>query len=217
MAMKRKIIGFVVATSVLVGCGNSATETMYEHLEKAVELEEPFAEQQQLIHEAEENEYQLYEKIIALGVDEIEEVSELANQALESIAMREELIQTEKESLNESKEEFEQVDSVVSELDREELKELADRLKAEMTKRYASYEELYAEYIKAIEEDQTLFEMLKDETLTMEDLQGQIDRVNDQYEIVHEKKETFNSYTQTYNETKRTFYEEAELDVHYTE
>jgi cobalamin biosynthesis protein CbiD len=215
--MKWQVTALIVSIGLLSGCGNSATETIYQHLEKAVELEEPFVSQQQSLQEAEEKEYQLYEKMIALGTEEMDELSNLSDQALESVSEREQLMESEKESVEQSKEEFDQIQSAISDLDREDLQDLVNQLEEEMNARYSSYGELYDHYIAAIEEDRKLFTIIKDEELTMDSLQEQIDQVNQQYDLVHEKKEVFNQHTQSYNKLKRSFYEEAELDVHYEE
>ncbi|MDV2885447.1 YkyA family protein [Alkalihalophilus pseudofirmus] len=218
--MFRKRYGFVslaIAVGLLAGCGSSATETIYEHLESAVELEEPFVSNQQALQEAEEKEYELYEQMITMGTDDLVEIEQLADEAITSIEQREELIEEEKESIEQSKEEFDRINEAATELDQEELVELVTRLEEEMNNRFDAYHGLYTNYIEAMGEDRTLFELLKDEELSIDELQAQINTVNEQYEVVEQYKESFNEHTQKYNQLKRDFYEKAELEVQYEE
>ncbi|GAE28027.1 hypothetical protein JCM9140_4213 [Halalkalibacter wakoensis JCM 9140] len=84
-----------------------------------------------------------------------------------------------------------------------------------MNDRYNHYQTLYDHYEDAITLDKQLFEMLKDEELTMEILQEQIDEVNEAYEKVSDSKQQFNESTDAYNELKREFYSKAELNVQF--
>nr|WP_285890175.1 YkyA family protein [Halalkalibacter oceani] len=204
-----------MAAALLSGCGEEPAETVYQHLEAAVELEQPFEEQQEPLQAAELKENELFEQIIALGVNDMEEISELADEALASIASRLAMIETEKESIERSYAEFELIKPAEDEVEDEQLRSLLAELIAAMDKRYEHYQKLYEAYVTAAKEDEALFTMLKQEELTMEELQAQIDTVNASYEVVSKEKEQFNQYTDEYNEKKRLFYETAELEVQF--
>ncbi|GAE28028.1 lipoprotein [Halalkalibacter wakoensis JCM 9140] len=102
------LILFLVSI-LLSGCGENPAESVYHQLEAAVELEIPFEQQQAPLQKAELRENELFEQIIGLGMDEYEEIETLANEALESAQAREAMLQLEKESIEESFEQFQKV------------------------------------------------------------------------------------------------------------
>ncbi|GAF63910.1 hypothetical protein BTS2_0802 [Bacillus sp. TS-2] len=202
---------------LLVGCSQNTAEDVFNHLEKAVELEQPFEEQQAVLVEAEEKEHQIYEEAIALGLDEFEQIIVLSDEALSSIDQREEAVSLEKESIESSYEEFKQVELLQEEFDDEELLSLFNGFSNEMESRYESYQQLFENYTHSIQLDRELFQLLKEEDLELIDLQTKIDEVNDSYQKVNELKEQFNDFTTQYNQSKQAFYEAANLDVTYVD
>ncbi|WP_332693784.1 YkyA family protein [Halalkalibacter lacteus] len=203
---------FLVTIVLLTACGENPANTVYHHLEAAVELEQPFEKQQEPLQKAEIRENELFEKIIALGMDEFEEIVQVADEAIVSIQSRETMIKKEKESIEESYQEFKKIEEVEKIEDFELADVLTDLVKT-MQDRYDHYQQLYDSYFEAINLDRTLFEMLQEEDLVMEDLQSQIDNVNETYEKVEGYKEEFNRKTDEYNQLKREFYKVAELNV----
>ncbi len=206
------IYGFILV--FLAACGQKPADYVYKHLEKAVELEEPFEQQQEPLQEAEKKENEIFQEIVALGMGEIEEISRLADEALRSIDARAAMVETEKESIEASIEEFRLIEEQAKKVE-ENLNEQLIKLEETMEGRYKSYHALYEAYQDALEKDRALFQMLTEEELTLEQLQSQIDLVNDSYEKVSAQKEEFNRLTSEYNEGKRSFYEAAELNVQY--
>src|SRR5690625_4550968 len=93
--LMRKIILFILITAVLflAACsGDSVTNTMYEHLEKSVELEEPFIESQQQLISLDSKEQEIYGQLIELSADEMDKVNELADEAITTINDRKEIL-----------------------------------------------------------------------------------------------------------------------------
>ncbi|MDT8859193.1 YkyA family protein [Alkalihalobacillus sp. MEB130] len=215
MGVKRWGLGLLVTTMLLTGCGENPAESVYQHLEAAVELEMPFEQQQEPLQKAELRENELFEQIISLGLNEFDQIVELADEAIASINARESMLAQEKESIEESYLEFTQIEEKRETIEDEEMVNLLNELAETMNKRYDSYQNLYGSYEEAIQLDQQLFQMLQKEDVTMESLQEQINLVNDIYEKVNNHKENFNSYTDEYNSLKREFYEKAELNVQY--
>ncbi|WP_017727124.1 YkyA family protein [Halalkalibacterium ligniniphilum] len=215
MSEFKKIVGILLLMGMMIGCANTASEEVFVHLEEAVELENAFAEQQQLLLSAEEKEHALYEEMIALGMEAYEEIVERSNEAIALVEERLRIMDVEKESIEASYKEFREVEAYVSEVDegapRNQLKVLVET----MSKRYDRYQLLYTNYREAAELDRALYEMLQDKELTIEALQKQINKVNEKYATVDEHKEAFNELTRAYNETKKSFYEAAKLDVLY--
>ncbi|MFC0470590.1 YkyA family protein [Halalkalibacter kiskunsagensis] len=199
----------------LTACGENPANTVYEHLEAAVELEQPFEDQQEPLQKAEIRENDLFEQIIALGMNDFEEIVQVADEAISSIQARENMIMKEKESIEESFQEFKKIEGEVEKIEDFELNDVLTDLVKVMQERYDHYQQLYDSYSEAIHLDKTLFEMLQEEELVMEDLQNQIDNVNEAYEKVEGYKEEFNKTTDEYNQLKREFYEKAELNVQF--
>ncbi|MGN8645165.1 YkyA family protein [Gracilibacillus sp. HCP3S3_G5_1] len=213
--MKKLFLIGVLLGMVLVGCsGESVANEMYNHLEETVELERPFVEQQEPFTALEKEEQELYNQIIELTADEMEEITSLSEQAISTIEDRKELLQTELESMKVAEEEFSQVKEYVDDLD-EEPKEVALEMIETMEQRYEAYQHLNDAYIVSLDEDRMLYELFMDQELTEEDLRDQIDNVNQSYDNVMAINTEFNQLTDDYNQLKEEFYRAADLNVSY--
>ncbi|MGP4040448.1 YkyA family protein [Gracilibacillus sp. D59] len=206
--------GFLL-TLVLAGCsGESAANDMYDHLEKTVELEQPFAEQQEPFQALEKEEQELYNQIIELTADQMDEITSLSEQAITTIEDRKELLQTELESMQKAEQEFSQVKEYIDDLD-EEPKKIAEEMIQTMEQRYKVYQQLNDAYLASLDQDKKLYELFMDEKLTEEELRNQIDTVNQSYDDIMEINKQFNELTDTYNQLKEDFYKAADLNVVY--
>lgn len=206
--------GILLSLLFLGGCGGAnPAETIYQYLEKAVVLEEMFEEQQQPLIEAEQKEHELYEEIISLGMSELEEIVTLSEQAIEIVDTRQSLIEQEKMSIEAGYNEFEKIKEELDNIREENVRDVAEKMIVEMEGRYAAYQSLHESYSSALVLDRELYEMLQQEDLSIDELQEQIDKINEAYELVMTYKEEFNEKTENYNELKRSFYQEAQLDV----
>ncbi|MBB6452422.1 hypothetical protein HNQ94_000867 [Salirhabdus euzebyi] len=186
---------------------NDIAGMMYGHLEEALSLEEPFAEQQQHLLELEQQESELYNEIINLGMDKFEQIQEKANDAITLVNQRTTSIQQEMESIDAAKEEFEKIAPMIQHLENSEAKEKAQEMYDVMQERYVAYIQLYEAYMKSLEQDENLYEMLKQENTTEQELEDQIDQVNISYNKINECNILFNQKTDQYNDLKREFYE----------
>ncbi|QTN01439.1 hypothetical protein ERJ70_08150 [Sediminibacillus dalangtanensis] len=201
---------------LLAACNSQSTEEkMYEHLEEAVSQEDVFAEQQQPLVELEQQEKELYNEIISLGMEEFDQVKELSEEALGLIDKREERLKAEKESIESAKSEFDKIDSLVDELEDDQVQSTANEMISVMDEREQAYQALNEAYHSALEQDRKLYQMLQQEDLQEEDLRAQIDVINENYDKVIAANETFNDKTEAYNQLKQDFYEQAELNVEY--
>ncbi|GEN55472.1 YkyA family protein [Halobacillus faecis] len=215
-----KLVVLLAVAAFLSACtGQSAEEQIYEHLEKAVTLEDAFREQQQPMVDLETEEQQLYEEIINLNMDQFDEIQEKSKQAASIVEERREKLELEKESIDAAKEEFDKIEPLIEDLEEEntDAKEKAEQLVETMNARYDSYQNLYGAYDEALTMDAKLYEMMQNEDLTEEQLQEQIDKINQKYNEVIEHNETFNKHTEEYNTLKKELYEAMELDVTYEE
>ncbi|MFD1849198.1 YkyA family protein [Oceanobacillus bengalensis] len=201
----------------LVACsGETTEEQIHTHLEEAVKLEEDFENKQSEITQLELEEQEIYGQIIELGTEDINQIIELSKKAIEIIDERSALISKEKESVEASKNEFNKVEDLIPELDKE-TKESARKLVDVMGSRYNSYDNLYEAYTLSLELEEELYNMLQREDLEQEELTEHINRINDSYQQVLDANEEFNGYTVEYNNLKEAFYQEADINITYAE
>lgn len=198
----------------LTACFNKTNEEkMYETLEKVVSLEKTFAAQQDPLVKIEKQEKELYEKIMNLGMKEYDEIVKLSDQALSLLEKRTELIDKEHESIEASKKEFKKLSQPIKKLEDDQLKKLAKKLYDTMIDRYQSYDELYLHYMDSIELDRQLYEMFKDEQLTLEQLEEHVTAINKAYTKILDANKKFNEETDKYNKIKRSFYKESGIEI----
>ncbi len=166
VSKKSLLISAVILFVFLPACsGTSASEQIYNHLEKAVELEETFEKQQNPIVELEQKEQEIYKKIIELSMDDYDKIKELSEKALSNIEKREKKIELENESMQASKEEFMKMEDKLADLEKESVQKKADEMFAAMTDRYDAYEKLHEAYSKSLSMEKELYTMLQDKEL----------------------------------------------------
>ncbi|QQK76787.1 YkyA family protein [Salicibibacter cibarius] len=205
------VCGLGVSMLLALSACHAPEQSLQMHLEEAVELEEPFVEQQEAIVAAEEAEKERFEEMIELGLAEMDDIGTLANEATAYVDEREERMNTERKSLSRAYQEVEEGAVHVREIDDEEAREKAESVIGVMEQRYEAHSDLYEAYMEGLRLDRELYEMLVDEDLAFEDLEAHVDTINDTYETVDRHKETFNEQTVTFNDRKEEFYRFAGL------
>lgn len=216
MFIKRKWFGvcslFIMAAFILSACsGNSAADKIYESLEKVVTLESPFKDQQKPLMDREQQENQLYNKIVGLGMKDYTQIVDLSKQALVLVDEREKIIEKEHASMENSQAEFKKAEAEMKNLDKEESKKKAEEIKKLMNERYNVYKELYTSYKEAASLDKTLYTLFQKKDLKLAELEDHINKINQSYQKVIEENKHFNEYTKQYNEKKKEFYKAAGL------
>lgn len=208
------MIMMMIFIVIITGCTKAnPAEDIYHHLEKAVSLEAVFEQQQEPLSKAENEEYEIYEKILSLT--EIEEISDLALEAKQIAASRKEMIEKERESIQAAYDEFVLIQPIIDTIEADDLRKISDELVVAMDERYEKYLTLHNEYKEAIDLDLQLYELVSKEDLTIEELEEGHEKVNASYEEINKLKEQFNQFTVQYNDLKRKFYEVGEIDVVY--
>ena len=215
MRLKVMIIGILSITFLAACSAESTIDDMYVYLEEAVELESDFVAQQQPLTELEEKEQALFQEISDLGMEEFDQISNLADEALESIEERKEILKIEKTSIESAKEKFDKIEPMIEELEDESLQEQAKGLVEKMQERYQAYQTLHDTYATSLENDEKLYEMLKQEDIEEDVISDQIEKINAQYQLVIEANDTFNKKTESFNQAKKTFYESTDLNITY--
>ncbi|MFS0591912.1 YkyA family protein [Cytobacillus horneckiae] len=211
---KAIILLLILMSFVMSGCINKEPEQkMYDALEKVVAAEQVFKEQQDPLVQIEQQEKKIYDEIISLSMKEFDKIKKLSNEAIDLVEQRKAHMEKERESIEQSKQEFEKTEDIINSFDDSTLKKTAEDLYGIMIERYDVHDELYTNYIASIELDKELYELFKQEDVTIEQLEAQIAKINDSYEKVLNDNEQFNVKTEEYNEAKLNFYKEAGIDV----
>lgn len=78
-------------------------------------------------------------------------------------------------------------------------------MKKVMSERYSTYDNLYDAYQQSLANDRELYELFKKEDLKMDELQGQIEKINTSYTKVLKANEQFNALTVKSNQKKKVF------------
>ncbi|MCM3029126.1 MULTISPECIES: YkyA family protein [unclassified Niallia] len=206
----------VIITSLSACKGfESSGEKMHGKLEKVVELEKEFEDQQDPLVKLEKSEQEIYANIISLGLEKMDEIKSLSDEALASVAKREEYMNKEEESIQKSKEAFKKVKPIIEDMDEDEkdLKAKAEELYNVMIDRYEVHDQLYANYTTGLKYDKELYEMFKDKDVKIDALEEQINKINEVYQKVLANNEEFNKLTKQYNEQKLDFYKKAGVEI----
>ncbi|OMI05293.1 hypothetical protein BTA30_21430 [Bacillus swezeyi] len=202
------------ASLLLTGClWKDPVESLHGSLEKIVELEKPFKKEQASLKNLEKTESKLYDEMIKLNMDDLDEIVKLSNQALKTADKREEHLKSEKESIDEAKSEFEANKASAEKIDDHEVRKKAEHAASYMEKRYEAYGALYTSYENAIGLDKELYKLLQNKDLELKELEGQLKKINQSYDKVLKQSNDFNAYTKNYNKARKEFYKAAGFDV----
>ena len=209
------LAGLLILIVGLTGCLNNSSpeEKIYDTLEEVASLEKDFKEQQEPLQKLEEEDNEIYGKIIQLGMKELEEIQALSNDAIEGIEKRKDLMEKEKAAINNAKERFKDVDGQIKELEDTSLQTEANNLKEIMTNRFDAYDELHNHYTTSLKQETELYELFKEKDAAKEDLEAKIEEINKTYNSLMDSNKRFNELTNEYNEEKIAFYKNAKLDV----
>ena len=207
------LLGIVLVLSA-AGCSNKTPEEKsYDSLEELASIEKGYEEQHEPLKKLEEEDSEIYAQIIELGMKEMEEITSLSNDAIEGIKKREELMKKEKESIDDSRQQFSEFEELIGKLSDKKAKEEAEELKEIMQKRYKDYDKLYDLYLVSLDEEKTLYELFKDENTTRDQLETQIKSVNKAYTNLSEANNQYNKQTEKYNDKKISFYKTAGIEI----
>lgn len=211
----KKLITFLAIglVAVMVAACSSPEENVYQIIEDAASEENAFVKQQKPMNKLESDEKALFDEIMELGMKEFDQIQKLSDEALSNLDEREKLIKKESETLENSKEEFQKAKTELDKIKDEKLKEDAEQLAELMDARYSAYDTLFSAYLTGIAEDKKIYELMKDEELSMEKLEEQIEISNSAYEKVREANDTFNDKTEEFNEKKLDFYNKAGFNI----
>lgn len=209
------VFSVFVFVFILSGCisEKSAAEKLYKALEKVAAAEKQFEEQQEPLSVLEKQEKDIYNKIMALGMKQHDEIVKLADEALVMVEKREDHLIKETESIKKSEEEFKKVGEIKEQLEEPKQKQKADELSDIMLKRYQVHNQLAKDYSEALAKDKELYTMLKNINISFEELEKQVTSLNETYQKVLKVNEEFNTLTDQYNAKKLEFYQVSGLEI----
>jgi hypothetical protein len=201
----------IVFSTSLSGCfqQEKSAEKMYSVLEKVAVNEKDFEQAQDPLVQKEKKEKTLYDKIIELNTNQYDDKVKLSNEALTMVNDRKKYMETETKSLQQSEKEFKKVVTLKNKMDDKKLNDEANQLYDLMMNRYKAHQVLSKEYLAGVSEDQKLYQMFKNQNVTVENLEGQIKELNSIYKNIYAANNQFNRLTQQYNEKKLQFYKNA--------
>jgi hypothetical protein len=215
LKINRIILALITGVFLLTGCVSKekSAEEIYKVLENVVEAEKEFEEQQEPLMALEKEEKEIYNQIMALGMKQHEEIVKLSDDALSLIEKRRDHLQKEIDSINASKKEFKKTEEIKEEINDPEQKRKMEDLFEIMSNRYKVHNQLSKEYMAALESDEELYVMLKNETISYDKLESHVTGLNTTYQKVFDANEKFNELTAQYNKKKLEFYKEARLNL----
>jgi len=180
-------------------------EKVNQHLNQAASFENGIQAEQNEMMELERIEQNIYSQMLELNPDDEEQAESLSKEATKAIDTREAKLDDERDNINESQEEFNQLRELVNYIDDEEAKPIAEQMVSVMDKRYEAHENLYRTYKHSLELERELYRMLKQEEQPQEEIKQQIKMINESYQNILEYNEQFNEHTSTYNRLKNKF------------
>jgi small-conductance mechanosensitive channel len=215
LRINRIILALITGVFLLTGCVSKekSAEEIYKVLENVVEAEKEFEEQQEPLVALEKEEKDIYNQIMALGMKQHEEIVKLSDDALSLIEKRRDHLQKEIDSINASKKEFKKTEEIKEKINDPEQKRKMEDLFEIMSNRYKVHNQLSKEYMAALENDEELYVMLKNESISYDKLESHVTGLNTTYQKVFDANEKFNELTAQYNEKKLEFYKEAGLNL----
>lgn len=182
-------------------------------MEQTVVKEKDFEKQQKPLTELESKEKKIFEEIMDLGMKDMEQMTKLANLALDNLKERKEKMELEQKSMIASKKEFSKIEDPIEKIESKQLKKEAQDLFQLMEKRYAFHDRLYEAYNKGIETNIQLYKLLMKKDVSMDDLENQIEITNKAYSEVLKMNEQFNEQTKKFNNEKKKFYKLAKINI----
>lgn len=212
--VKKIAIGAVLAGSLFLSAcsGASTEEQLNEILEATFDAEAGYREVQGELQSREQNEQEIFESIMALTKEQQPEVEEKSQEAIASADERLDLLETERESMQNAAEEFAAIDELIEETEEQAVKSDLQALDERMEERFAKHGEFTDAYQGLIEHQKELYAMVAEEDMDLATLQDKTDEVNEQNELVQESVTAFNEQTEQFNELKNETTEKMNAD-----
>lgn len=208
MAVKN-FVGFILLSIVactLASCSHNVHDKIFAHLDAALEIEQEFIESQEKLNELEERDMEIYDALMELDAVDEGRLQSLTDEALQNVSERMKLLEEERNSIIQSKEEFQKIEPLIEEVEKDAIKEKLENLFQTMMERYEAYDEVYETYVESLYLTENLYNHLKNEAAYTV-LYETLEEVNRSYEKLFKANDKFNVLTKQYNRLKQEYYD----------
>lgn len=207
------IIIFIV---LVTACQSEIIDTeIYEHLEITVETEDSLQEIREEMAELEEEESELYKRLIDEPFNNNELISEYIDQANELITNRQQLLKDEYDTMQLSRERFVQIEPLIEQIEKDSAKDSAKNMYEIMIKRYDIYQEWYETYLRRLEEETVLYTFFREDKIDFDKVNEQVETVNETYDEAKIILDNFSEQTTLYNQAKIDYYKKSDLNINF--
>ena len=153
-------------------------------IEKIVLLDAELEKQQHKMVLVEKEEKELFDQLVIQDTNDVQKIQSLVKNTIESAQKREELIESEEKIIQQSMQTLETVSFFLEKIKETSLKKEINNVIVYVQERNQIHEQLVEVYKGSIQEDITLYSLWNNESVTISQLEKQIDFVNDSYEKV---------------------------------
>ncbi len=208
--MKKMIMNTVLSTTLLLSAcslGTSTQEQLSDSLTKLYEEEQGYREAQEKMGELEKKEQITFNSTMELTQEQKDEVTLKVKELKDSLSERLSLLNQEVESIHNAQASLISLDELIEDTKEEKIKTSLNNLSNALENRYAAHQVVSDEYRKITVLQEDLYNMLADEKTEQNELEEQVQRVNEQNEIVQSAIDAFNEATKNVNKTKAIVYD----------
>lgn len=211
---KKVAISILLSLSLLSGCfGMAPEEELYRIFEDATRQEASMLKHAKILTELEQQNIQLYSRILNEGQSSNESVQPLIEQAIQEISKREQALNEERAIMQHVSEKIKEAREPIKQIDDKKLHKQAQGVAVLYEQRVQRFMNMYDSYKQALTQEQKLYDMLRSDTEQIKSISDQVKEVNRLYADKQTHNQDFNELTRQYNESKIKFYREAGFQV----
>ena len=159
---------------------------------KIVLLDAELEKQQHKIVLVEKKEKELFDRLAVQDINDTEKIQSLVENTLECAKKRKDMIENEEKIIQQSMQTLEAVSFLLGKIKVTSLKKEINKVMVSVQERNQIHEQLVEVYKRSIQEDITLYSLWNKKSVTISQLEKQIDFVNDSYEKVEEANVNYN-------------------------
>ena len=159
---------------------------------KIVLLDAELEKQQHKIVLVEKKEKELFDQLVVQDINDTEKIQSLVENTLECAKKRKDMIENEEKIIQQSMQTLEAVSFLLGKIKVTSLKKEINKVMVSVQERNQIHEQLVEVYKRSIQEDITLYSLWNKKSVTISQLEKQIDFVNDSYEKVEEANVNYN-------------------------
>lgn len=182
--------------------GESTNQKLSNILTTIYESEADYRGVQSELVEFEKKEQTNFQRMMELTREQKEELTKLVDETEKLLGERLALVEKEAASIKLASDKMVDLETLISEVKEEKEKTALKQIEEVLKNRYASYEELTAQYNSLASLQEDLYSLLIEEGSEMTSIQEKVLEVNAQNEVVQKQVEQFNELTVRLNEVK---------------